>query len=1023
MTTERAKTVQISSAVSSSGFPSTSESDISFLSSALPEPPGPILSPSSDTRTSPGPVIPTRSINTTSSSMSPTPTAIESSGTKWRIPTGDPLRLTSEPPTITILPPSAFLLTLSGIKLTTPHYITTTSPGGNDPTVVPVIFPFKGPPLLCFGCYIHFPPNVAIKLPQFCIRLFGLKIGKYDKEEKDDKKSSKTKSTSSASSTSSCTITVTATLQTVFCSITRSIDDGTATRIAANTTCLTSAYTAITGCSVVNSIATVTTTRTFDPRPSVPICGPECGSEVCPAFGPESAGVSVPQIVEVRSADMLEDMPEPADPKIEIPWPADVSELVGANIAMRGDPHRGEWVDPSDYHQGYFNFMKEEFRYMRGRKPTLPGRNYYNPNLVPDGPSIQDQEEKLVTVRSNWVTFGDKVETLGIEGLTGCTVVLVVSHKGAWMGKFYEATMMDNELFENALYQWRFGAEEEDEISNIELTTLGTTQSVGNSAPCSSLLVYEDGTGTPMAHWSRPRRHNYNGNVGELLYYDQVGRIADDLKEAIPHVSTVAVDYPPQLLTHAEMMMRNQGNMGEAVWSVVLLTRIRDTPRGKVMLQYQPAKTCNDQAAMRWWVDALPMLGDRSPNLKIFSDTDAAIAARRQACPIKSNPASSIGLLSLVSLLLSRSAEQGMPGAPTAPGASGDGMQPPPTDLLSLNKTKGLATWNNSMTTELRGHGGGKWMFPTSLPASDGSTASVLWDNINTIALSGSLTAGLLSTASRPLNGTMDSLPGKNSTTQTSDLATLETTTTATSLTSTGMINETSRIETPSVEIHPIQSDKKTTPSIHTTIYVTAPSTPVVSLTSVSSSTTTVKRITVTASVQKSVVRTVTIFTSTVIVPAVPTTHKPPVMRPKDPPRPGGPSRLKKSEAVYIMHEEVLGAGSEATASGEMWVMLPVKVDSTIKHCEVDQVGWKSTSYWRDRSWPPNLDAKNGKEAFGRKKCKYKAKQAGFGAFSCEGITEFICFMDPDYDKTFNCEAGLDYRTYKPRMRCVFPGN
>ncbi|OHW99145.1 hypothetical protein CSPAE12_02152 [Colletotrichum incanum] len=990
MTTERAKTVQISSAVSSSGFPSTSESDISFLSSALPEPPGPILSPSSDTRTSPGPVIPTRSINTTSSSMSPTPTAIESSGTKWRIPTGDPLRLTSEPPTITILPPSAFLLTLSGIKLTTPHYITTTSPGGNDPTVVPVIFPFKGPPLLCFGCYIHFPPNVAIKLPQFCIRLFGLKIGKCPNDDKnndneDDKTIKKTIRRKR---------------------MTKSIDDGTATRIAANTTCLTSAYTAITGCSVVNSIATVTTTRTFDPRPSVPICGPECGSEVCPAFGPESAGVSVPQIVEVRSADMLEDMPEPADPKIEIPWPADVSELVGANIAMRGDPHRGEWVDPSDYHQGYFNFMKEEFRYMRGRKPTLPGRNYYNPNLVPDGPSIQDQEEKLVTVRSNWVTFGDKVETLGIEGLTGCTVVLVVSHKGAWMGKFYEATMMDNELFENALYQWRFGAEEEDEISKYAQYRIDDLRNHPERGKLSTLFGNDDemsdieGPFPPIRALivtPRVRGWHWDPNGTLLLYYDQVGRIADDLKEAIPHVSTVAVDYPPQLLTHAEMMMRNQGNMGEAVWSVVLLTRIRDTPRGKVMLQYQPAKTCNDQAAMRWWVDALPMLGDRSPNLKV--------TARRQACPIKSNPASSIGLLSLVSLLLSRSAEQGMPGAPTAPGASGDGMQPPPTDLLSLNKTKGLATWNNSMTTELRGHGGGKWMFPTSLPASDGSTASVLWDNINTIALSGSLTAGLLSTASRPLNGTMDSLPGKNSTTQTSDLATLETTTTATSLTSTGMINETSRIETPSVEIHPIQSDKKTTPSIHTTIYVTAPSTPVVSLTSVSSSTTTVKRITVTASVQKSVVRTVTIFTSTVIVPAVPTTHKPP------------------SEAVYIMHEEVLGAGSEATASGEMWVMLPVKVDSTIKHCEVDQVGWKSTSYWRDRSWPPNLDAKNGKEAFGRKKCKYKAKQAGFGAFSCEGITEFICFMDPDYDKTFNCEAGLDYRTYKPRMRCVFPGN
>ncbi|GKT93720.1 immunoglobulin A1 protease [Colletotrichum tofieldiae] len=199
---------------------------------------------------------------------------------------------------------------------------------------------------------------------------------------------------------------------------------------------------------------------------------------------------------------------------------------------------------------------------------------------------------------------------------------------------------MDNELFENALYQWRFGAEEDDEMSKYawygiddlrnhpERGKLGTlfgnddemSDAEGSSTLIRALIVtprvrgwYWDPNGTLV---ETSETHNYNGNVGELLYYDQVGRIADDLKEAIPHISTVVVDYPPQLLTHAEMMMRNQGNMGEAVWSVVLLNRIRDTPRGKVMLQYQPAKSCNDNAAMRWWVDALPMLGDRFPNSK-----------------------------------------------------------------------------------------------------------------------------------------------------------------------------------------------------------------------------------------------------------------------------------------------------------------------------------------------------------------------------------------------------------------------
>ncbi|GKT50052.1 uncharacterized protein ColSpa_10233 [Colletotrichum spaethianum] len=182
--------------------------------------------------------------------------------------------------------------------------------------------------------------------------------------------------------------------------------------------------------------------------------------------------------------------------------------------------------------------------------------------------------------------------------------------------------MGDDELFENALYQWRFGSEEEDEVSKYakyeiddlrnhpELGKLGVLFSdddgmsdEGPLIPVQVLIVtprvrgWEFEANGTLANW--PGTHDYNINEGQLLYADRVESIIDDLSEALPNVATVVVDYPPQLLTYAEMMAREQSNLGEAVWSVVLLNRIRDTPRGKVLLQYQPAKTCNDKAAMR----------------------------------------------------------------------------------------------------------------------------------------------------------------------------------------------------------------------------------------------------------------------------------------------------------------------------------------------------------------------------------------------------------------------------------------
>ncbi|WYZ36009.1 hypothetical protein EsH8_X_000656 [Colletotrichum jinshuiense] len=225
-----------------------------------------------------------------------------------------------------------------------------------------VIFPFVGPPIICFGCFFTFPPNIKIDVPEFCIQLFGLKIGNCpknkdgdgdgdggggddnkdddnddddDDDEKPSKKSEKPESTkasrtrsttssASTSTTSSCTTTVTATHEKVFCSVYK--DD-------------------------------------------------------------------------------------------------------------------------------------------------------YSPKLVRNVP-IDAPEEEQYAVTHNWITFKHKVEALAVEGLAGCLSIVIISSRGAWASHFYENTLADEELFDEAMEEWRSGRDEDDPM--FEFAPYGLDQLKNN---------------------------------------------------------------------------------------------------------------------------------------------------------------------------------------------------------------------------------------------------------------------------------------------------------------------------------------------------------------------------------------------------------------------------------------------------------------------------------------------------------------------------------------------------------------
>ncbi|KAF4426794.1 hypothetical protein CGCF413_v015324 [Colletotrichum fructicola] len=238
--------------------------------------------------------------------------------------------------------------------------------------------------------------------------------------------------------TSSCSVTVTATHQTVFCSVSKAVAVGNATQTTATTTCLSSAYTTVTGCSVANSVVatTVATTQTSSAR-ALPTCGPDsCGS--C-----QPLHLIPPQEPPQESSD------EPMQQSVPRP------------LAKRGDKAYGFWQDIHNSHSGYRQWMPAQIRQARLASqnpfPAEPGA--FRPTFLKAMPEGFD-----LPVSTKFVLFKDKPETLAIEGLWGCTVVLVVSNRGAWAAYFWERTMYDEQEMTRALDEWRHGTGEEEEM-------------------------------------------------------------------------------------------------------------------------------------------------------------------------------------------------------------------------------------------------------------------------------------------------------------------------------------------------------------------------------------------------------------------------------------------------------------------------------------------------------------------------------------------------------------------------------
>ncbi|KAL0941980.1 uncharacterized protein CTRU02_204743 [Colletotrichum truncatum] len=542
--------------------------------------------------------------------------------------------------TITALPTNAILVPypVSDVTHTTPFYITTTSSGSDSPTIVPVIFPFSGPPIICFGCISSFPPSIQIKVPQFCIQLLGAKIGNCpsgdqggggeggggegdgNDDEKDpkstkDEKASSAESTATSTSTSSCTTTLTATHHSIFCSVTVTQGPGALQSPQTTRSCVTSAYTTVTGCSVTPAASTVRATSTVTFSYPEPTCDPEvCGGDACLLE------------LQTRSPETLQD------------------------LEKRGIPSWGGWPDPEDYDDPS-KFIGHQLQRISRFRPDPEFEVGYDPQIVRHGQSHYVGAAHSGMTTANHVLFQSQVTALAVEGLYGCTAIVVVSQRGAWACHIWERDMTNPEFFQNkVLMDLHYGLE--DSHSAKQYFRYGLDDLIGSPSLGPAGVMFgdideedeesEDATLktakelntrafiiTPRARFLRMRGHvvapesefmnDMNLMQGTRLNGDHVEELADMLSDTYGGIPVEVVGYSPlpvpneMYIRHsmlvqqriaenrAETLQERNRRLSE-VYRYQTLSQ-SGTPRGKLLLQYQPAQTCEDKATWRLWIE------------------------------------------------------------------------------------------------------------------------------------------------------------------------------------------------------------------------------------------------------------------------------------------------------------------------------------------------------------------------------------------------------------------------------------
>lgn len=198
----------------------------------------------------------------------------------------------------------------------------------------------------------------------------------------------------------------------------------------------------------------------------------------------------------------------------------------------------------------------------------------------------------------NFVTFGDKVQTLALGGLWGCTAVFVVSRKGAWLGHFWEADTFsahaaDSDYFrDHILNALDTGNPGEFIAEYVNEYAIGDLRNKNDKGDLGHMF---DDNNKPHIYIAAPRARVWDfdtwswsnnpdaGHPDVLMYPDHTAAIQAKLREMFPAAPN-AEEEEIDVLDYAPM---TQGDKWDTEY---------DTYRGKVLIQYQPSPKVCDQS-------------------------------------------------------------------------------------------------------------------------------------------------------------------------------------------------------------------------------------------------------------------------------------------------------------------------------------------------------------------------------------------------------------------------------------------
>ncbi|KAI8225056.1 hypothetical protein K4K55_009274 [Colletotrichum sp. SAR 10_96] len=314
-------------------------------------------------------------------------------------------------------------------------------------------------------------------------------------------------------------------------------------------------------------------------------------------------------------------------------------------MEKRGNPAQGEWVDPDDYPNGYAEFMPAQLREARSR----PGGEGFAPKLLKQGPgpargpypifSDTDEGEEAareyyyseLPVSTEFLVFEDEVQSLAIDRMVGCDAILLVSRLGAFVCHLYQGSWDSDRHMDDLMRFCYYGRPEDDPmrewaqygIDNVRDhpeegkrgIILGDQDSDAEEDDFEDIVAFiiitlrvrpniwiidRDGPRViPDEEILAP-----DVMAGRLRYApDRVNRVKLILTGIFLDIPIKTIDYPPAMLPYAEWS-RLEALDDTFAFAEGLQDSIVDTPRGKILLQYKPAPSC-DQEAQRNDIDAV----------------------------------------------------------------------------------------------------------------------------------------------------------------------------------------------------------------------------------------------------------------------------------------------------------------------------------------------------------------------------------------------------------------------------------